>query len=91
MGIPEDLAAKATEAASGKVDDIKAAAAGAAEEHGGGLLDKAKDMLGDIVPEGLMDKAEGLLDKAKDMLPGGLGDKVDELADKAKGLLGDTK
>ncbi len=87
MGIPEDLAAKASEAAAGHVDDIKNAAAGAADSAGGGLLDKAKDMLGDIVPDGLMDKAEGLLDK----LPGGLGDKADELLDKAKGLLGGDK
>jgi hypothetical protein len=91
MGIPEDLAAKATEAVAGNVDAAKAAAEGATESGLGGLLDKAKGMLGDIVPEGLMDKAEGLLDKAKDALPGGLGDKVDELADKAKGLLGDNK
>jgi hypothetical protein len=91
MGIPEDLAAKAAEAATGKVDDVKAAAEGASESGLGGLLDKAKDMLGDIVPDGLMDKAEGLLDKAKDALPGGLGDKVEELTDKAKGLLGDHK
>jgi hypothetical protein len=41
-----------------------------------------------MIPDGLLDKAEGLVDKAVEALPDSIESKVGGLVDKAKGLLG---
>ncbi len=79
-GKATEMADKAKTAGEATTDSATGAASGAA----GSLLDKAKGM----IPDGLMDKAEGLIDKAVDALPDSIESKVEGLVDKAKGMLG---